>query len=109
MRKRKNRVVIYLNDKELKYADMQANKTKLSRSALFRFLIMGYRPKEPPPVEYYALMKELRAIGKNMNQIAARANATGFFMMEEYSQNVKQHFKIMLSIQKAVTLPEKGG
>jgi len=53
------------------------------------------------------VMKELRAIGKNMNRIAARATVTGFFLMEEYAQNVTRHFEIMLSIQKAVTAPDR--
>ena len=49
-------------------------KAGLSQEAYLRLLISGQRPKELPPIEYHALLRQLYAIGVNMNQIAARAN-----------------------------------
>ena len=52
------------------------------------------------------MMRELHAIGNRMNQIAARANATGFFLAEEYAANVRELNAALLKIQAAVVLPE---
>ena len=35
-----------------------------------RTLINGYVPKELPPPDYHSMMRELHAIGSNLNQIA---------------------------------------
>ena len=42
-----------------------------------------------------------------MNQIAARANATGFFLAEEYAMYMQEFRNAVLAIQKAVTKPEQ--
>ena len=42
-----------------------------------------------------------------MNQIAARANKTGFYLKEEYAKNVQELKAAILEIQKAILLPEK--
>jgi len=42
-----------------------------------------------------------------MNQIAARANATGFFLADEYASYVREFRKAVLEIQRAVTQPER--
>ncbi|MEG0681613.1 MAG: plasmid mobilization relaxosome protein MobC, partial [Eubacterium sp.] len=78
-----------------------------SQEAYIRSLIEGYVPRELPPADYHSMVKELRAIGNRMNQIAARANATGFFLTEEYAQNARRLFDEILEIRAAVVLPEK--
>ena len=82
-------------------------RTGLSQEAYIREVLAGSVPRETPPLEYHALMKELRAIGNRMNQIAARANTTGFFLAKEYEENAKGLRQAVLQIQAAVTLPEK--
>nr|WP_156515151.1 hypothetical protein [Christensenella minuta] len=68
---------------------------------------MGYVPREPPSADFYTMTKELRAIGNRMNQIAARANATGFFLAEEYAENANRLFNSIVKIREAVVLPDK--
>lgn len=41
-------------------------------------LVKGYEPKEKPDDRFYAAMRELSAIGSNINQLATKANALGF-------------------------------
>ena len=55
----------------------------------------------------YKRQKELRAIGNRMNQIAARANATGFFLAEEYAENDRRLFNSIVKIREEVVLPDK--
>jgi len=107
MRKRNNKIEFYLNDKEFKRLEKQAGKSKLSRSELLRSLIMNCSAKEPPPLDYPVLIERLKIIGRNINQITIRVNATGYFLKEEYEKNVKLYFEILYSIQEIVNAPEK--
>ena len=49
--------------------------TGLSVSVLIRKLITGVQLRPRPPGEYTKLLRELSAIGNNVNQIAYWANA----------------------------------
>lgn len=107
MRKRSVQIIVRLSLKERQHLQKQVKKTGLSQEAYIRMLIEGYVPKELPPADYHGMMRELNAIGNNMNQIAARANTTGFFLAAEYARYVDELRRITLSIQAAVTQPEK--
>lgn len=80
MLKRNIKITFRLNAKEQQQLKKNVKKTGLSQETYIRRLIEGYVPKELPPIDYHAMMRELNAIGNSMNQIAARANATGFFL-----------------------------
>jgi len=107
LRNRNIQVMTHLNSKEYQMLNKKVKKTGLSREAYMRQLINGYAPKEMPTPDYHAMMRELNAIGNNLHQIAARANATGFILADEYALKYKQLMDKVLSIQAAVTLPEK--
>ena len=76
------KITFRVNRQEWLHLKKQVEKTGISQEAYLRSLIMGYVPREPPSADFYTMTKELRAIGNRMNQIAARANATGFFLAE---------------------------
>ena len=105
--KRTIQKLIRLNAKEQQRLKKHAKKCGLSEEAYLRSLLNGLSPKEMPPPDYHAMMRELYAIGNSMNQIAARANATGFFLADEYAEYVKEFRKVTLGIQAAVTQPVK--
>lgn len=96
-----------VNAEEQELLQQNAKKCRLSIAKYLRFLIRRYVPKEQPTIEYKTLIRELHAIGNSMNQIAAKANTTGFFLKEQYAENVQKLNAAVLDIQKAVTLPEK--
>lgn len=96
-----------VNAEEQHLIQENAKKCGLSIAKYLRFLIHGYVPKEQPPVDYKALIRELHAIGNSMNQIAARANTTGLLDRESYAENVEKLNAAVLDIQKAIILPEK--
>ena len=41
-------------------------------------LLHGYEPKEKPDTRFYEAMRQLSAIGNNINQLAVKANTLGF-------------------------------
>jgi len=53
------------------------------------------------------LVAEYNKIGNSINQIDARANATGFIHAKRYEELVTEFNEMLLSIQEAVTKPEK--
>ena len=107
MRKRTNRIWAHLSDDEYEAFRCCVKKTGLSQEALLRSLIDGYAPKQLPPPDYHAMMKQLRAIGNRVNQIAVKANATGFIHAKEYAAITDELRAAMLRIQAAVTQPER--
>lgn len=107
MRKRGIRVQVWLNKEENSTLHTSAKKAGLSQESYLRTLINGYMPKELPPPDYFSMMRELHAIGNNLNQIAAKANATGHIDKTVFQFEANRLRKAVLDIQAAVTLPEK--
>lgn len=107
MLKRNIKITFRLNAKEHQRLKKCVKKTGLSQETYIRTLLNGYAPKEMPPPDYHGMMRELNAIGNSINQIAARANATGFFLAEEYAMYMQEFRNAVLAIQKAVTQPEQ--
>ena len=106
MLKRNIKITFRLNAKENQRLKKNVKKTGLSQETYIRALLAGYAPKELPPPDYHSMMRELNAIGNSINQIAARANATGFFLAEEYAMYMQEFRRTALAIQRAVTQPE---
>lgn len=107
MRKRSIRVQVWLSKEERTKLQTSAKKAGLSQETYLRTLINGYVPKELPPTDYYIMMRELHAIGSNLNQIAAKANATGHIDRTLFQYEANRLRKAVLDIQEAVTLPER--
>ena len=89
MNRRTNRVEFRLDEKEYSTLMKNVRKTGLSREAYMRKLIRGASVKELPPVDYFSVLKELRQINNNMNQIAVVANTKGFVDSAAYWENVE--------------------
>ena len=75
MRERNHFIGLWLDEKEYYNIQEQCSVTGLSVSAFVRKLIAGSQLRPRPPDQYAALLRELSAIGNNINQIAYWANA----------------------------------
>ena len=75
MRNRRNFIGLWLSDKEYAHLKSQCEISGLSASAHIRKIIMGEQLRPRPPDTYAKLLRELSAIGNNINQIAYWANA----------------------------------
>lgn len=64
-----------MDETEYRHLQEQCSVTGLSASALVRKLLDGAQLRPRPPDEYTNLLRELSAIGNNVNQIAYWANA----------------------------------
>lgn len=75
MRKISKTMLLRLTDKEFSQLQRLSEITGLKREPLIRQLIMGVQLRPRPPDTYKNLLRELSAIGNNVNQIAYWANA----------------------------------
>lgn len=85
----------------------KASVTGLSESEVIRLLISNFEPREKPSQQFYESLKDLRAIGNNLNQIARKANAIDIIDKEFYHREVKKLNEFMLEFKKEFLLPKK--
>ena len=76
MRKRPRHVSVWMNETEYQHLKKQAEIAGMGLDPFIRSLIAGVQLRPRPPDQYTALLRELSAIGNNVNQIAYWANAT---------------------------------
>ena len=86
MRTRNYHVSVWLNAKELEYLKQQSKISGLGIDPFIRNLIMGVQLHPRPPDTYAALLRELSAIGNNVNQLAHQANARGEATRQEITE-----------------------
>ena len=75
MRTRNRHVSVWMNDAEYRHLKAQAKIAGLGVDPFIRMLVAGVQLRPRPPDTYAALLRELSAIGNNVNQIAHWANA----------------------------------
>ena len=97
---------LWLNNSEADRLERNARRCRISKSAYIRNFINGFEPACAPPIEYHQVLKELRAIGRNINQIAHRANVTDDIRAEEYCKEYAELTAITDDLAKAF-LPRK--
>lgn len=75
MRKRDRHISVWMNEQEYRHLKRQAELARLGIDPFIRSLVAGVQLRPRPPDTYAALLRELSAIGNNINQIAYWANA----------------------------------
>jgi hypothetical protein len=106
MRKRSLRIQVWVNQEEDRKLQKHAKQSGLSREAYLRALINGYVPKTLPSIDYYTMLRELHAIGNNLNQLAAKAHSTGHLDRTSFQREADDLRRAVQQIQEAVTAPE---
>jgi len=86
-RRRKHRVEIRLSESEYSTLCRNIKNCGENTNAYLRDLIMNVRPMQLPPMEYGEILKELRSLGVNMNQLAVKAHSLGFVDERRYREN----------------------
>ena len=72
-------------------------------------LIKGYEPKEKPDDRFYDVMRELSAIGNNINQLAAKANTLGFIDAPMLKNEAEKWNKFQAAVEQHYLRPDKSG
>ena len=103
MRSRPVQVKVYLNEEEYENLCRLCKETNLKRGRLIRLLLEGYVPPQAPPVDYKKLIREVRAVGNNINQILFYINANGILnvpdlntelvKLREVERFIREHYE----------------
>lgn len=94
MRKRPLRVAVRLNEQEHRHLKKQVELSGFSTEQYLRNLIAGSEIKQRPPDELPKLLRELSAIGNNINQIAKIANTCESVREEDIEHIISMQSKI---------------
>ena len=107
MRRRNVQVLFRLNDEEAARLHDLSEKSGYSKAALLRAMLMGYRLCEKPDPEFYAIMRELAAIGNRINQLAAKANALDFVDAPMLREEAERWRRFRLDVSRCYLLPKE--
>ena len=84
----------------------KAKRACLSEGGLIRLLLKGYEPREKPDERFYDVMRELSAIGNNINQLAIKANALGFVDTPMLREETEKWRQFQIDVRKKYLLPK---
>ena len=107
MRKRNVSILFRLTKHEAESLDKKVKKSGLNRETYLRQLINGVVPRDAPPPDYYAMMRELHKVGNNLNQIALKAHTLNVIDVQRYDEAVSEYEKTVKKITNAVIMPEQ--
>ena len=101
MRENVKRLTLRLTAPEYSHLQRLAQVSGMKMEPLIRQLILGVELRPRPPDEYAALLRELSAIGNNVNQIAYWANACRCISerdIQEAAALVKQAWRLIKEV-----------
>ena len=99
----------WLSPKDAEELKRKAELAGLTETAVVRLLIRGYEPREKPDGRFYDAMRNLSAIGNNINQLAIKANALGFVDSQMLKNEALRWHKFQAAIEREFLRPEKSG
>ena len=97
----------WLSPHEVAELKRKAELTGISESAAIRLLLRGYEPREKPDARFYNTMRELSAIGNNINQLAVKANALGFVDAPMLKEEALRWHRFQADIEAEFLRPAK--
>ena len=106
MNQRNIEIKVRLNKRESEKLNKLVKKSRLSREAYLRHLINGVVPRDAPPPDYCAMMRELYRIGSNLNQIAQKAHILNAVDAQRYDEDVRRLESAVRQITAAVVEPK---
>lgn len=83
MRKRNCSVEIYFTKAELEALTEKVRKSGLSREGYCRRILNGAVVKEAPSLDSVEMLRELKRIGYNLNEVLKKANIIGLLDVPE--------------------------
>lgn len=97
---RNKKVTFRLSEEEYDYLNDIVRQTFYSKEEYIRRkLIYGQQPLpnpyKNPDIDYKELIRQIRIIGYNLNQIAQKANSFGYINEIEYRKNIESLFSLI--------------
>ena len=105
MNNRNYEIKVRLTQAEMVHLTRLVSTSGLSREAYLRKLISGVVPREAPPPDFFAMVRELHYIGNNLNQVATKAHALNAIDAKHYDDGVLLFEEAVHKILSAVLDP----
>ena len=102
-RKRKHFVPLRLDDSEYKKLKEWSAASNRTMSDYLRELLEDNQPIEFPPIEYQEVLRELRKIGINLNQLASKAHTLGFVDEREYKVESDRLWRVVAELSSQMS------
>ena len=99
--------LILMNKAEAQDLQKKAKRACLSEGGLIRLVLKGYEPREKPDERFYDVMRELSAIGNNINQLAAKANTLGFVDAPQLKKEAERWHKFQADVERVFLRPNE--
>lgn len=99
--KRDCRLQIRLTQRELDMLNRKVRTARTTTSAFVRSAISGTEVYEAPTVDVMLLLRELRRVGYNVNQILRRANSSGIVDMPRFRKDMEEVRRAAEAVTKA--------
>ena len=100
MRKRMIKISVRLNEQEHTHLKRLSEITGLKMEPLIRKLILGQEIRPRPPENLAALLRQMSAMGNNINQIAKVANSSKFIRSEDIEEIQKMQDELWQDIKE---------
>ena len=100
MRKREKAVLFWMTPKEYEHLKKQASLSGMTISGLLRAAIRGQEIRPRPPENLAALLRQMSAMGNNINQIAKVANSSKFIRSEDIEAIQKMQDELWKAIKE---------
>ena len=97
----------WLSPEEIAELKQKAKLSGINETSVIRILIRGYEPKEKPDARFYEVMRQLSAIGNNINQLASKANALGFIDAPMLKAEALRWHKFQADIEREFLRPQE--
>ena len=104
-RKRNIPIRVWLSKSENAELSRKAKITGLPKFTVIRLLLNNYEPKEKPDTRFYEAMRQLSAIGNNINQLALKANTLGFIDVPVLKAEALRWHKFQADIEAVFLRP----
>ena len=105
MNKRIYEIKVRLTAEEMAHLNQLVTASGLPRETYLRKLISGAIPKDAPPPDFWAMMRELHVIGSNLNQIAMKAHVLNAIDAKHYDEDILLFQDAVQNILSAVLDP----
>ena len=97
----------WLSPQDARELKRKAELCGITETAVIRILLRGYEPREKPDARFYDTMREMSAIGNNINQLAVKANALGFVDVPMLKNEALRWHRLQAAIEREYLRPEK--
>ena len=91
---------------ELDALTKKARKSGFSREGFSRRILNGAEVKEAPPAEVPLLIREVRRVGYNIDQLLKRANSIGLLDVPQLRKDLTDLRTVEKLIVNAYTMPD---